>query len=99
MAQYDFDLFTIGAGSGGVSASRRAASYGARAAICEASRGGGTCVIRGCVPKKLLMYGAQLRDALAGAAGYGWDAQVPEFAWPTVLANKDREIDPLNGIY
>src|ERR1051325_2579294 len=72
MAQhYDFDLFTIGAGSGGVASSRRAGSYGARVAICEESRVGGTCVIRGCVPKKLLVYGAQFADAFPDAAGYG----------------------------
>ena len=70
MAKYDFDLFTIGAGSGGVAGSRRAGSYGAKVAICEDSRVGGTCVIRGCVPKKLLVYGAQFADAFADAAGY-----------------------------
>lgn len=99
MAEYDFDLFTIGAGSGGVAASRRAAAYGAKVAICEQSRVGGTCVIRGCVPKKLLMYGAQFRDAFEDACGFGWDAHVPPFDWPTLLANKDREIDRLNQVY
>ena len=72
MAKYDFDLFTIGAGSGGVAGSRRAGSYGARSRICEDSRVGGTCVIRGCVPKKLLVYGAQFADAFDDAAGFGW---------------------------
>ena len=99
MAEYDFDLFTIGAGSGGVAASRRAASYGARVAVCEGSRVGGTCVIRGCVPKKLLVYAAQFRDAFQDARGYGWDAHVPAFDWPTLIARKDAEIDRLNGIY
>ena len=69
MALYDFDLFTIGAGSGGVAGSRRAASYGARVGICEDSRWGGTCVIRGCVPKKLLVYGAHFADDSPDAAG------------------------------
>ncbi len=99
MAHYDFDLFTIGAGSGGVAASRRAASYGPRVGICEDSRVGGTCVIRGCVPKKLLMYGGQFRDAFEDSVGYGWDSRVPPFDWPTLLQNKDREIDRLNQIY
>ncbi|UEM06026.1 glutathione-disulfide reductase [Skermanella rosea] len=99
MASYDYDLFTIGAGSGGVAASRRAASHGARVAICEGSKVGGTCVIRGCVPKKLLMYGGQFRDAFEDAVGYGWDATVPDFDWPKLLAAKDREIDRLNQIY
>lgn len=98
-AEYDFDLFTIGAGSGGVAASRRAASYGAKVAICEGSRVGGTCVIRGCVPKKLLVYAAQFRDAFQDSCGYGWDAHVPAFDWPTLIARKDAEIDRLNGIY
>jgi glutathione reductase (NADPH) len=99
MAEFDFDLFTIGAGSGGVAASRRAASYGARVGICESSRVGGTCVIRGCIPKKLLMYGAQFRDAFEDAAGYGWQVPPPAFDWPTLLANKNREIDRLNDVY
>ncbi|NYZ10979.1 glutathione-disulfide reductase [Azospirillum sp. RWY-5-1] len=99
MAEFDFDLFTIGAGSGGVAASRRAAAFGARVGICENSRVGGTCVIRGCVPKKLLVYAAQFRDAFADAPGYGWGTHVPVHDWPTLIANKDREIDRLNGIY
>ncbi|EWY41983.1 glutathione reductase [Skermanella stibiiresistens SB22] len=99
MASYDFDLFTIGAGSGGVAASRRAAAYGARVAICEGSKVGGTCVIRGCVPKKLLSYGGQFRDAFEDAVGYGWASEVPDFDWSKLLAAKDREIDRLNQIY
>ena len=99
MAQYDFDLFTIGAGSGGVAASRRAGSYGARVAICEDSRVGGTCVIRGCVPKKLLVYGAQFADAFADAAGYGWQVAPPSFDWASLIAAKNREIDRLEGVY
>ncbi|MBP2299197.1 glutathione-disulfide reductase [Azospirillum picis] len=99
MAEFDFDLFTIGAGSGGVAASRRAASYGAKVAICEGSRVGGTCVIRGCVPKKLLVYAAQFRDGFEDARGYGWDSHLPAFDWETLIARKDAEIDRLNGIY
>lgn len=99
MAEFDFDLFTIGAGSGGVAASRRAASYGAKVAICEGSRVGGTCVIRGCVPKKLLVYAAQFRDGFEDSCGYGWNSHTPTFDWETLIARKDREIDRLNGIY
>lgn len=98
-SKYDFDLFTIGAGSGGVAGSRRAAAYGAKVGICENSRVGGTCVIRGCVPKKLLVYGAQVADEIADARGYGWDIGQATFSWPTLIANKNREIDRLNGIY
>jgi glutathione reductase (NADPH) len=99
MATYDFDLFTLGAGSGGVAGSRRAASYGARVGICESTRVGGTCVLRGCVPKKLLVYGAHFADEFADAAGYGWTVPPAQFDWPTLIANKDRELDRLNGIY
>ncbi|HXP30673.1 MAG TPA: glutathione-disulfide reductase [Stellaceae bacterium] len=99
MAQFDFDMFTIGAGSGGVASARRAASYGARVAICEESRVGGTCVIRGCVPKKLLVYGAQFADAFADAAGFGWQVAPPVFDWPSLIAAKNRELDRLEGIY
>jgi glutathione reductase (NADPH) len=99
MATYDFDMFTIGAGSGGVASSRRAGSYGARVAICEDSRVGGTCVIRGCVPKKLLVYGAQFADAFADAAGYGWHVAPPVHDWAALIAAKDREIGRLEGIY
>src|SRR5215471_13479655 len=99
MPRYDFDMFTIGAGSGGVASSRRAGSYGARVAICEESRVGGTCVIRGCVPKKLLVYGAQFADAFADAAGFGWTVPVPTFDWPALIGAKDREIERLSQIY
>jgi glutathione reductase (NADPH) len=99
MSKYDFDLFTIGAGSGGVAASRRAGSYGARVAICEESRVGGTCVIRGCVPKKLLVYGAQFADAFADSVGFGWEPHVPKFDWATLIRAKNEEIDRLNKIY
>jgi glutathione reductase (NADPH) len=99
MPRYDFDLFTLGAGSGGVAGSRRAGGYGARVAICEDSRVGGTCVIRGCVPKKLLVYGAQFADAFADAAGFGWHVPVPSFDWPSLIDAKDREIERLSQIY
>src|ERR687889_2922370 len=99
MASYDFDLFTIGAGSGGVASSRRAGSYGARVAICEDSRVGGTCVIRGCIPKKLLVYAAHYRDDFEDAVAYGWSSKLPLFDWRRLIANKAKEIDRLNGIY
>src|SRR3954452_16821921 len=99
MPRYDFDMFTIGAGSGGVASSRRAGSYGARVAICEESRVGGTCVIRGCVPKKLLVYGAHFRDEFEDAAGFGWTLpEAPRFDWPALIAAKDAEIARLSGI-
>jgi len=96
---FDFDLLTIGAGSGGVAASRRATALGARVGICEDSRVGGTCVIRGCVPKKLLVYGAQVADTVADAAGYGWTIPKADFDWSALIAAKDKEIDRLNGVY
>ncbi len=96
---YDFDLFTIGAGSGGVAASRRAGSYGARVALCEADRVGGTCVLRGCVPKKLLVYASHLRDELEDAAGYGWTIGETSLDWARLVAAKDAELDRLNGVY
>ncbi len=97
-AQFDYDLFVIGAGSGGVRAARVAAGFGARIAIAESDRPGGTCVIRGCVPKKLLVYAAHFRDDLEDAASYGWTAEAT-FSWPTLIANKDREIARLEDIY
>src|SRR5215469_6701987 len=99
MPRYDFDLFTIGAGSGGVAGSRRAGSYGARVAICEESRVGGTCVLRGCVPKKLLVYGAQFADAFVDAAGFGGTVAPPSFDWPSLIAAKNNELDRLEQIY
>lgn len=99
MSDFDFDLFVIGAGSGGVRASRMASSYGAKVAIAEESRVGGTCVIRGCVPKKLMVYAAHFHEDFADAAGYGWSLGGAHFDWKTLIANKDREIDRLNGIY
>lgn len=99
MARYDFDMITLGAGSGGVASSRRAGSYGARVAIVEESRIGGTCVLRGCVPKKLLVYGAQFADAFADAAGFGWSVAPPSFDWASLIAAKNKELDRLEGIY
>ena len=99
MNSYDFDLFVIGAGSGGVRASRMAAGYGARVGICEHSRVGGTCVIRGCIPKKLLVYAAHFGEDFEDAERYGWDVPRPSFDWSELIANKDEEIDRLNGVY
>ncbi len=99
MTKYDYDLFTIGAGSGGVRASRLAASYGARVAVAEEYRVGGTCVIRGCVPKKLFVYASEFSHMFEEAKGYGWSAAAPRFDWGALIANKDAEIDRLNGIY
>jgi glutathione reductase (NADPH) len=96
---YDYDLVTIGAGSGGVAASRRAGAYGARVAICEEGRVGGTCVLRGCVPKKLLVHASHVREEIEDAAGYGWTIPDAQFDWPTLIANKDTELDRLEGIY
>ncbi|PCE23787.1 glutathione-disulfide reductase [Paraburkholderia acidicola] len=98
-AKYDFDLFTLGAGSGGVAGSRRAASYGARVGICEDSRIGGTCVIRGCVPKKLLVYGSHIADEIDDAKGYGWTIPEAHFDWARLIEAKNKEVDRLNGIY
>src|SRR5580765_5549881 len=95
----DLDLFVIGAGSGGVRAARIAASYGARVMIAEEYRVGGTCVIRGCVPKKLLVYAARFAEEFEDAAGYGWTVPEPSFDWPTLIANKDREIARLEAAY
>jgi len=99
MTHYDYDLFVIGAGSGGVRAARIAASHGAKVAIAEEYRFGGTCVIRGCVPKKLLVYASRFRDEFEDAAGFGWTVGERRFDWATLIANKDAEITRLEGIY
>ncbi len=99
MTSYDYDLFTIGAGSGGVRASRMASRYGAKVAVAEEYRVGGTCVIRGCVPKKLFVYASQFSEAFEASAGFGWTVGKTEFDWQELIRNKDREIDRLNGIY
>ncbi|SDW59971.1 NADPH-glutathione reductase [Pseudomonas syringae] len=96
---FDFDLFVIGAGSGGVRAARFAAGFGARVAVAESRYLGGTCVNVGCVPKKLLVYGAHFSEDFEHAKGFGWSLGEAEFDWPTLIANKDREINRLNGIY
>ena len=96
---HDFDLIVIGAGSGGVRASRISAGHGARVAVIEESRPGGTCVIRGCVPKKLLMYGSAFSADAADAVGYGWRVTVDGHDWPALIAAKDSELDRLEGIY
>lgn len=99
MSEFDYDLFTIGAGSGGVRASRLAAQYGARVGVAEEYRVGGTCVIRGCVPKKFLVYASEYGHAFNDAKGYGWSAENIAFDWAKLIQNKDDEIDRLNGIY
>jgi glutathione reductase (NADPH) len=96
---FDFDLFIIGAGSGGVRAARIAGGHGARVGIAEESRVGGTCVIRGCVPKKLLVYASHFHEDFEDAAGYGWTVPPPRFDWAALIANKDKEIDRLNAAY
>jgi glutathione reductase (NADPH) len=99
MTDFDVDLFVIGAGSGGVRAARIAASHGARVMIAEEYRVGGTCVIRGCVPKKLLVYASRFADDFEDAAGYGWQVGQPTFNWSHLIANKDREIARLEAAY
>ena len=99
MADFDVDLFVIGGGSGGVRAARIAAGYGARVMIAEEYRMGGTCVIRGCVPKKLLVMGSHIRQEIADAKGFGWTIPSATFDWPTLIANKDKEIARLEAAY
>lgn len=99
MARYDYDLFVIGGGSGGVRASRMAALSGARVAIAEEWRMGGTCVIRGCIPKKLFVYASQFAEDFEDAAGFGWTVGESRFDWPTLVANKDKEIARLEAVY
>ncbi len=99
MATYDFDLFVIGAGSGGVRASRWAARYGAKVAVADDDRLGGTCVNRGCIPKKLYAYASHFHEDFEDAVGFGWDKAAPAFDWPRLVAAKEKEITRLNGIY
>jgi len=96
---FDYDLIVIGAGSGGVRAARMAAQYGARVLIAEEYRVGGTCVIRGCVPKKLLVYASKFHEEFEDSAGFGWSRPAAAFDWSKLIANKDKEIDRLNAIY
>jgi len=99
MAEYDYDLFVIGAGSGGVRASRVSAAYGARVAVAEEYRVGGTCVIRGCVPKKLLIFGAHFAEDLKDARRFGWNVPDCSFDWATLRDNVLADVDRLNGLY
>lgn len=99
MADFDYDLLVIGAGSGGVRAARIAAGHGAKVAVAESYRVGGTCVIRGCVPKKLLVYGAHLHEDLADAAGFGWTVGPAQFSWPALRDAVQAEVSRLNGLY
>ena len=99
MAEYDYDLFVIGAGSGGVRAARMAGGFGAKVAIAEERYLGGTCVNVGCIPKKLFVYAAHYAEDFHDAAGYGWQISETNFNWNTLLNNKNNEIKRLNGIY
>ena len=99
MTSYDFDLITLGAGSGGVRASRLAGSYGAKVAVVEKSRVGGTCVMRGCVPKKLLVYASQFSDAFEDSLGFGWRPGPADFDWPVLISAKNLELKRLEGVY
>jgi glutathione reductase (NADPH) len=99
MATYDYDLFTIGAGSGGVRASRVAAAHGAKVAVAEEYRIGGTCVIRGCVPKKMLVYGAHFAEDLQDAANFGWSVESCRFDWQVLRDNVLKDVDRLNMAY
>lgn len=99
MSEYDYDLFVIGAGSGGVRAARVSAAHGAKVAVAEEHRVGGTCVIRGCVPKKLLVYGAHFAEDLQDAKRFGWEVPDCKFDWPTLRENVLAEVDRLNGLY
>src|SRR5215813_4789067 len=99
MPKYDYDLFVIGAGSGGVRAARLAAQAGARVAIAEADRIGGTCVIRGCVPKKLLVYGAEFSQTFHDAKGFGWTVDWARFDWPTLRDNVQADVSRIEAAY
>jgi glutathione reductase (NADPH) len=99
MSRYDHDFIIIGAGSGGVRAARWAARFGARVAIAEERYLGGTCVNVGCIPKKLLAYAAHFREDFDDATSYGWQPGEPAFDWSALIANKDKEIARLNGVY
>ncbi|MBT6116808.1 MAG: FAD-dependent oxidoreductase, partial [Rhodospirillaceae bacterium] len=99
MAEFDFDLFVIGAGSGGVRAARISAGLGARVAVCEDDRMGGTCVNRGCIPKKLYVYASHVSEEFEDAQGFGWSEAMPSFDWPKLVAAKEKELTRLNRIY
>jgi glutathione reductase (NADPH) len=97
--KFDYDLFVIGAGSGGVRAGRLSAQMGASVAIAEADRFGGTCVVRGCIPKKLLVYASSFREEFEDARGFGWHVEGTRFDWPALIANKDKEIARISDVY
>src|SRR6185312_4124527 len=99
MSEFDYDLFVIGAGSGGTRAARIAAGHGAKVAIAEEFRIGGTCVIRGCVPKKILVYASRFADNFADASAFGWSVGEVSFDWPTLVRAKEQEISRLSEIY
>ena len=99
MTDFDYDLFVIGGGSGGVRAARIAATHGARVGIAEEYRYGGTCVIRGCVPKKLFVYASKFSEEFEDAEGFGWSVGERSFSWNKLIAAKDQEITRLEGIY
>lgn len=99
MNNFDYDLIVIGGGSGGVRAARISATHGAKVAICEEYRYGGTCVIRGCVPKKMFVYSSHFHEEFVDSSSYGWDVDVKGFDWRKLITNKDQEIDRLNSIY
>jgi len=99
MSEFDYDLFVIGAGSGGVRAARISASHGAKVAIAEEHRVGGTCVIRGCVPKKMLVYGSMFAEELGHADRYGWTIEGQSFDWPTLRDFVNADVDRLEGLY
>ncbi|MEM7727217.1 MAG: glutathione-disulfide reductase [Cyanobacteria bacterium P01_A01_bin.45] len=97
--KYDFDLFVIGAGSGGIATARRAAEYGAKVGVAELDRLGGTCVNRGCVPKKLMVYASHFPEYFTAASGYGWEKPTSHFHWKTMIEAVNNEVTRLNGIY
>src|SRR3990170_2923366 len=99
MPDYDYDLFTIGAGSGGVRASRMSASFGAKVAVAEELCLGGTCVNVGCIPKKLLVYASHFAEDFSDAVGYGWTVGERRVDWQKLIANKNKEISRLNNVY
>ena len=99
MTEFDYDFFVIGGGSGGVRAGRLVAGMGKRVGVAEEYRWGGTCVIRGCVPKKLLVYASQFSEEFEASEGYGWTVGGTSFDWSTLIANKDKEIARLEGLY